>query len=236
MGVPPVASARTHASPWLLLALLACALPSQRARALDGYVTLASSHQWRGVSLSDGPTMMLGAEQALAHDWAIGAWGAGVDRAWPFGVAKGKLLAGAYLARDWRCGEHCSGRMTLSRYLHPGSAPGGWSELAVSARWRERIGFNLAHGRSDDSGRSSRNIELFAEQPLGASWTGALLLGHTDYAGFGYRHAELELRRPLGRWQLSLGAWHGETAPPVGPDRQRGRVFVALSRGFGGRR
>jgi hypothetical protein len=203
------------------------------AQAAEGYLTLASSHAWRGVLLRDHPTLLLGVEQSFRQRWAVGGWAAGVDQAWPFGPAEGGVLAGAYLARDGSCGTRCAVRGSVSRYLYPGSRAHGWSELALSARWHERIGASLAIARADGSGRRSRTLEAFLEQPLGQRWTLSLLLGHTRYAGFGYQHAALELRRPLGSWQLSLGTQQGRVLPPDGSTRHRGRLFVALSRGFG---
>jgi len=217
-----------------VLVLLAAAAWSSPAATQDppvwrGYATLASSYSFRGVLLRDAPAWRLGAERQ-SRGWTIGAWAAGVDRAWPYERADAGWLAGAYAARDGGCGEHCRWRATVSRYVYPGSEPGGWSEASFSARWSERFGLQSAYARHDAPARgTSRTLELFVTQPLPQHVDATLTLGSSDYERFGYRYTELDLVRAWPRWSVLLGARHGQIRPPQARVRSDTRLVTELS-------
>ena len=205
---------------------------AQEAPAWHGYATLASSYTFRGVVLSDSPTWKVGAERQ-GTAWTVGAWGVGVERAWPYGEVENGWLAGAYLARDGGCGTRCRWRATFSRYVHPGSEPGGWTELSFAARWRERFGIQGAIARHDQpDGGSSRTLEAFVAQPLSDTIEAALTLGASDYDRYGYRHVELDVTRAWRRYSVSIGARYGEVRPPQARAESDTRLVAELGVSF----
>jgi len=182
--------------------------------------------------LSDSPTWKIGAERT-GRDWTIGAWGVGVDQAWPYGEVENGWLAGAYLARDGDCGSRCRWRATLSRYVYPGSDPGGWTELSFAARWRERFGIQGAIARHDQpSGDPSRTLEVFVAQPLSQTIEATLTVGASDYRRFDYRHVELDVARAWRRFSVSIGARYGEVRPYEERARTDTRLVAELTASF----
>ena len=189
---------------FVLIALVFC--QSAPAAEFGGYVTLTSDYVKRGVSQSDsGPAIQLSGDLSFDNGLYAGAWGSSVD-----------IENGPTRTRDLEINFYVGYAVDISAawqmsfgavaYAYPGqtgSVDYDYEEFSVGASFDDRLWLEFAY--SPDlyhTGRSTTNIDLFAEWPVNGVWSFGAGAGHydtSDLTGSAYSYWQLGTTASL-RW------------------------------------
>ena len=208
---------------------------------LAGYLTLTSDYVWRGVTQSDGnPAAQFGLDYNLDNGWYAGIWAATVD------ISNGptrqrdaqvNYYAGysRNLPGNWTLGGH------VVAYTYPGADSDvdyDYNEYSLSASFQDQLWVEFSY--SDDlynTGESTRDLEIYFEQPIVGSWMLGGGAGYYDVAdtfGSGYGYWQIGVTRTIGVLDVDL-RFHDTNrwVPAVSsPDRADSRVALSIRWSF----
>lgn len=220
----------------LFIALLFISANSSAAE-FSGYVALTTDYVKRGVTQSDSdPALQLGAELSFKNGLFLGAWGSTID-----------ITNGPSRQRDLELNYYAGFVFDVSNswqlsigavaYDYPGQTGTidyGYLEYSMGANFSDFIWIDVAYS-SDlyHTGRSTTNIELYAERPVGKIWSIGGGAGHYDTSsltGRSYQYWQLGITASLKWADIDLRAHDTDGWVPIvsTPDRARSRIVLKI--------
>jgi uncharacterized protein (TIGR02001 family) len=214
---------------------LSCVAVTQAAD-FTGYLVLTSDYVYRGLTYSDGHVAaQLGGDVTLASGLYAGVWASTIDIAVSPSRQRDRQVNyyvgyGYDLDSNWTLGG------SIVAFTFPGATGSfeyDYEEFSLSANYRDRAWLEYSYSPDYyDSGRSTHNIDLFAEWPLAWQLMLGAGIGHydvSDFAGEGYSYWQLGLTRPFGRIDIDLRYHDTDQAVPIVsyPDRAGARFSVS---------
>jgi uncharacterized protein (TIGR02001 family) len=178
---------------------------SQSAVAVDfgGYVGLTTDYVKRGVTQSDGqPALQLGLEFSFDNGFYLGTWASTIDIS--NGPSRQRDLEvnyyGGYsldVSDAWRVSV---GAVAYSYPGQTGNVDYDYVEYSLGGSFKDLVWLNVAYSPDlYNTGRSTTNIELYAEWPVGSIWAIGGGVGHYDTSNL--------TRRSYQYWQLGITAY-----------------------------
>jgi len=191
--------------------LLSVHVEPSSAAEVNGYLVLTTDYVFRGVSQSDEHgALQLGADVAFESGWYFGVWGSTVDIA--AGTPRQRdrevdyYLGYAYdISQKWTIGANAVA------YTYPGGKGQidyDYVEYSLTANYDDHAWVEYSH--SPDiyhTGKTTQNISLYTEWPLGNQFSLGAGVGHYDVSnltGDGYTYWQLGVTRPFRYLSLDL--------------------------------
>jgi len=172
------------------------------ARDFGGYATVTSDYVKRGVSQSDGgPAVQVGVELSDDGGFFVGAWGSTTKiRSGP--TNRRDREVNYYAGFGFDATDALRFSATAVAYRYPGQSGDvnyNYEEYSLTANFADRSWLEFAYSPDlYNSGRSSTNVDLFAEWPLSPVWS----IG----GGGGYYDTSRPTGRAYSYWQLGVTA------------------------------
>ena len=225
--------------PLILILVLLLSVWGQSTSAADfgGYVALTSDYVRRGVSQSDGdPALQLGAEFSFDSGFYLGAWGSTID------IANGPTRqrdqeVNYYAGYVLSVSDSLRFSATAVAYVYPGQTGNvdyNYEEYSLTGNFDDRVWLEFAYSPDlYNTGRSSTNIDLYAEWPINRNWAIGAGAGHydtSDLTGESYQYWQLGITR-LFRWaDVDLRFHDTDSWVPIisSPDRAKSRVVLKI--------
>ena len=222
----------------MLLAACAAQLPLHALAATDwnGYVSIASDHVYRGVSLLDsGPSFQGSVEGRFNDTFVVGAWAANIDHQWLYeSRVSDHAELNLYTGIDFGCGSGCRARVIVTEYLFPGPAARDWQEATASVAFADRIGASISyspHGLG--SGASTRSVEGWIVQPLARNTSLSFDAGNVWLGSNGYWYTRAGISQRIDRWVVDLSEyWSDPKYRRYGFDDRSKRLVLTVSTAF----
>lgn len=202
-----------------------------------GYATLTSDYVKRGVTQSDGdPAVQLGVELNFENGFFLGTWGSSVDIS--NGPAVQRDLEVNYYA-GYGFDASNSWRLSASTvaYAYPGQSGRfdyDYTEYSLGASFDDRVWLEVAWSPDlYNSGRSTTNIDLYAEWPINSVWAIGGGAGHYDTSrltGSSYKYWQLGVTASL-RWAaIDLRVHDTDQWVPIisTPERAKFRLVLKI--------
>ena len=203
---------------------------------LSGYLAATTDYVWRGVTQSDDDAaVQLGLDLSFASGFYAGAWGATVD------ISNGPTRqrdtqVNYYVGYVTDIGERWSIGANAVAYSYPGTIGNidyDYREFSLSANYDDRLWVEYSYsGDLYNSGESSKNYDIYFEQPLSAAWTIGGGLGYYDVAelsGSGYGNWQLGITRSVGRFDYDLRYHDTNRWVPIVSSEDRADARVAFT-------
>ena len=218
------------------LLLLIC---GQHVLAADfgGYVALTTDYVKRGVTQSDGdPALHLGVELNFENGFFLGAWGSTVDisnrPAAQRDVEINYYAGYVYDVSDsWRIS---AGAVVYDYPGQTGNFNYDYLEYSLGGSFDDRVWFEVAYSPDlYNSGRSTTNIDLYAEWPISSVWAIGGGAGHYDTSkltGSSYQYWQLGVTASLNWAAIDLRVHDTDKWVPIvsTSDRAKSRFVLTI--------
>lgn len=218
---------------FVFLALIYC--QSAPAAELGGYIALTSDYVKRGVTQSDSdPAIQLSGDLNFDNGLFIGAWGSSVDI--QNGPARKRDLEVNFYA-GYAVDVSATWQMSVGAvaYTYPGqtgSVDYNYEEYSVGASFDDRMWLQFAYSPDlYDTGRSSTNIDLFAEWPINSVWSlgaGAGRYDTSDLTGSAYSYWQLGATASLSWADLDFRFHDTDKWVPIISTQERAKSRFVL--------
>jgi len=220
-----------------LCALFAVFCQDALAAEFGGYAALTTDYVRRGVTQSDGsPALQLATEVSFENGFYVGMWGSTIDIS--NGPTRQRDLEVDYYAGysldtsdAWRVSAG------IVSYNYPGQTGNidyDYVEYLLGGSFRDRVWLDFAYSPDlYNSGRSTTNIELYAEWPIGDTWAIAGGAGRYDTSaltGSTYLYWQLGVTASLKWADIDLRAFDTDGSVPIvsTPERARSRLVLTV--------
>ncbi|MDJ0712400.1 MAG: TorF family putative porin [Woeseiaceae bacterium] len=220
-----------------VLALGLCASHGTAASEWSGYAVATSDYVFRGVTQSDGhAALQLGIDAAFDSGAFLGAWASTVDIPGPDDVQR-SAEARIYAGYGFDINERLRATLAVVAYRYPDSdGPVDYEnqEALLSLGIDDTYWFEYAYSPDlYEFGWDTHNIDLFAEWPLGASWSASIGVGYqrldaqTRHDSF---YSQLGLTRTFSQFAVDARLHNAVEAMPFigGEDRVGTRASISL--------
>jgi len=220
----------------LIFLLLICSQPISAAD-FGGYVAITTDHVWRGVTQSGGdPALQLGAEFSFDSGFYLGAWGSTID-----------ITNGPTRQRDQEVNYYAGYVLSATdslrfsaaavAYVYPGQTGNvdyNYEEYSLTGNFNDRVWLEFAYSPDlYNTGRSSTNIDLYAEWPINSDWAIGAGAGQYDTSNLtrrSYQYWQMGITRSF-RWaDVDLRFHDTDSWVPIisTPDRAKSRVVLKI--------
>lgn len=211
--------------------------PNASAFDFGGYATLTSDYVKRGVTQSDGdPAFQLGSEVSLDNGFYMGAWASTIDIS--NGPSRQRDLEVNYYA-GYSLDASDSWRISagLVSYTYPGQTGNvdyDYVEYMLGASFDDRVWLDFAYSPDlYNTGRSTTNIELYAEWPVGGIWAIGGGVGQYDTSELtddSYLYWQLGVTASLKWADIDLRAHDTDGWVPIisTPERAESRLVLTV--------
>jgi len=204
---------------------------------LGGYLSLTTDYVKRGVTQSDGdPALQLGIEMTFKNGFFLGTWGSMVD------IGNGPTIQrdlevnyyGGYdldLSDSWRLSA------TMVAYAYPGQTGRfdyDYEEYSLGGSFNDRIWIDIAWSPDlYNTGRSTTNVDLYAEWPIDNIWAIGCGTGHYDTSsltGSAYTYWQLGVTASLKWASIDLRMHDTDKWVPIvsTADRAKSRLVLTI--------
>ena len=224
----------------LIFLLLICSQPISAAD-FGGYVALMTDYVRRGVTQSDGdPALQLGVDVSFDSGFYLGAWGSTID-----------ITNGPSRQRDQEVNYYAGYLLSATdslrfsaaavAYVYPGQTGNvdyNYQEYSLTGNFDDRVWLEFAYSPDlYNTGRSSTNIDLYAEWPINNDWAIGVGAGQYDTSnltGKSHQYWQLGITRSF-RWaDVDLRFHDTDSWVPIisNPDRAKSRVVLKIQMPF----
>ncbi|NCF14859.1 MAG: hypothetical protein GWP62_06080 [Gammaproteobacteria bacterium] len=217
--------------------LLVVLFQSALAADFGGYVALTTDYVKRGVTQSDGDAaLQLGAEVSFDSGFYLGAWASTIDIS--NGPSRQRDLEVNYYAGyaldvsdSWR---FTAGAVAYSYPGQTGNVDYDYVEYSLGGSFNDQVWLDVAYSPDlYNTGRSTTNIELYAEWPVGSMWAIGGGVGHYDTSnltGRSYLYWQLGITAYLSWANVDLRAHDTDDWVPIisTPDRADSRIALTV--------
>ena len=202
-----------------------------------GYVVLTTDHVKRGVTQTEGdPALQVGVELSFQNGLYFGTWGSTVD------ISNGPerqrdLEVNYYSGYAFDISEFWRVSAGIVAYDYPGQTGNinyDYLEYTIGGSFDDRVWLEVAYSPDFyNSGRSTTNIDLYAEWPVGGVWAiggGGGQYDTSDLTGRSYRYWQLGATASLKWGAVDLRFHDTDNWVPIvsTPDRAKARFVLAI--------
>jgi len=219
----------------LLISFLSISGQNSSAADLGGYVAATTDYVKRGVTQSDGhPALQLSAEVSFENGLFLGVWGSTVDIT-NTPVRQRDLELNYYAGYVLDASDSWRLSVGAVAYDYPGQTGNvnyDYLEFSLGGSFDDRVWLEVAYSPDlYNTGRSTTNVELYAEWPVGSIWAiggGAGYYDTSSLTGRSYQYWQVGITASLKRADIDLRVHDTDNWVPIvsTPDRAKSRLVL----------